>query len=241
MPRPRSQQPRFYFSFRSPYSWLAYRDLVRAHADVAARLVWRPFWEPDAWSRELLAAAGGTFPYTPMSRAKHLYILGDVRRLAAARGLSPSWPVDRDPCWEVSHLAYLVAARDGVGPAFVDRVYRARWERGQDVNDRATVAAVAADLGLDPDRVAGAADDPAVRAEGVAALLAVERDGVFGVPFFVHDHDRYWGVDRLAAFVAAVRAGQPAPRGSDGEAVATAPAVPEYASAFDGGHAGGCG
>lgn len=198
--------PRFYFSLRSPYSWLAYRDLLRRYPDLAAGLDWVPFWEPDELSQRLLAEAGGEFVYTAMSRAKHLYVLQDVRRLAAERGLEFSWPVDREPCWEIPHLAYLVACRHGAGPEYIARAYQARWQEGRNICDRDTVGQIGVALGLDADEMASAADDPEIRREGVQALLAIYRDGVFGVPFFVYRFDRFWGVDRLPAFAAAVGA-----------------------------------
>ncbi|WP_422770154.1 2-hydroxychromene-2-carboxylate isomerase [Plantactinospora sp. WMMC1484] len=232
--------PRFYFSLRSPYSWLAHRDLHERYPGLAAQLEWVPFWEPDELSGKLLAEAGGEFVYTPMSRAKHLYVLADVRRLGAQRGLSVTWPVDRDPVWEIPHLGYLVARRHGAGPAYVERAYRARWQEGRDICDRATVAGIAAELGLDPAEVSGAADDPEVRRQGVAALLDIHRDGVFGVPFFVHGFERFWGVDRLAAFAASVAdrlGGGPSTTENDKRGPFLAPA----AGRTDEGHAGGCG
>ncbi|WP_326686073.1 MULTISPECIES: DsbA family protein [unclassified Streptomyces] len=230
-----SQQavPRFYFSLRSPYSWLAYRRLTEHHPDVAASVEWRPFFEPDADSAALLREAGGHFPYTDMSRDKHLYILQDVRRCARDAGLTPVWPVDRDPVWEVPHLAYLAAVDEGRGPDLLRRLYELRWEEGRDICDRAVVAEAAAGLGLPAGRLAAASDDSGLRARGIAALRAVDRDGVFGVPFFVHGRDKFWGLDRLGAFVASVlgaRPHDPAP-------------PPELVLGADGdqGHAGGCG
>ncbi|NYT96274.1 2-hydroxychromene-2-carboxylate isomerase [Salinispora sp. H7-4] len=238
-PARRSQRPpRFYFSLRSPYSYLAYRDLLTHHPQVAARLEWVPFFEPDQRSLAMLAEAGGSFPYTPMSRQKHHYILQDARRLATARGLSLTWPVDRDPVWEVPHLAYLAARRHGLGPAFIAQAARTRWEQGRDICDRKVVAEMATVLGLDGDELAGAAEDAVLRVEGVQALLAVDRDGVFGVPFFVHRRQKFWGVDRLPAFLEAlgadpVRTEPPVDAGR----LVTVPAPP----GVDDGHAGGCG
>lgn len=224
--------PRFYFSFRSPYSWLAYRDLTARYPEVGERLSWVPFWEPDKRLRTALRAAGGQFPYVDMSRAKALYILQDVRRLARARGMVLAWPVDRQPHWEVAHLAYLVAARRECGPAFIERVYAARWEQGRDISDPATIAEIATDLGEDPGPYAGAATDTRLRAEAVRILLAIDADGVFGVPFFVRGHDRYWGVERLDEFVAALgEGGVPAGPTPD----------PMLVAGADQGHAGGCG
>lgn len=233
--------PRYYFSLRSPYSWLAHRDLRGSLRDVAERVEWIPFWEPDELSERLLNEAGGEFIYSPMSRAKHFYILQDVRRLAVRRGLRMTWPIDREPCWEVPHLAYFVARDHGLGAQFVDRAYRARWEEGLDICDRNTMAAIGADLGLDPAELRDAADDPMRRGEGVAALLAVQRDGVFGVPFFVNGFDKYWGVDRLGEFCTAVResaVGEPALPEERDEPRSAAMALAQTA---DDGHAGGCG
>ncbi|MEU6479395.1 DsbA family protein [Streptomyces sp. NPDC047017] len=233
--------PRFYFSLRSPYSWLAYRDLLDRHPGLADRIEWRPFFEPDEHSAKALSEAGGGFSYVAMSRAKHLYILQDVRRLTRERGLEMTWPVDRDPVWEVPHLAFLAALDEGRGREFVDAAYRARWQQGRNICDRAVVGGLARELGLDAERLAGAPDDPGLRARGVQALLALDRDGVFGVPFFVDGYDKYWGTDRLDAFAAAVadrarRAGTPEPpAGKPARAGDTPP------PGGDGGHAGGCG
>lgn len=234
----RGAPPRFYFSLRSPYSWLAYRDVIADHPGLGQTLEWRPFWEPDESFRKLLVEAGADFPYVDMSRAKSLYILQDVRRLARRRGLPIAWPVDRAPVWEVAHLAYLVAARHGQGPAFVARAYQARWEQGRDISDRRTIAAIAADLGLDPDETGNAVDDPDVRADGLRALLDVCADGVFGVPFFIHGREKFWGIDRLPDFVAAVTG---AARPPDRVPAAVEAQVDAPGPAADQGHAGGCG
>ncbi|MEV0219289.1 DsbA family protein [Streptomyces sp. NPDC050704] len=207
--RRRRRPPRFYFSLRSPYSWLAYRDLLDRYPRTAAAVEWVPFFEPDELSRKLLAEAGGAFPYTPMSPEKHRYILQDVRRLAAERGLAFTWPVDREPVWEVPHLGYLVAARHGRGARYIELAARARWELGLDICDRSVIGGFGPELGLDPEELAAASDASdasELRAEGVRVLLEIQRDGVFGVPFFVDHYDKYWGVDRLPAFAAALAA-----------------------------------
>ncbi|MGA5817946.1 2-hydroxychromene-2-carboxylate isomerase [Kitasatospora sp. NPDC094028] len=197
--------PRWYFSFRSPYSWMAYRDLIGRYPDVAESIQWLPFWEPDDHHNEHLAQNGVQLPYVAMSREKHLYILQDVRRLARERGLEMVWPLDREPRWEVSHLAYLVAEEHGRGREFIDRVYRARWQDGLDISDPEVIAGFGPELGLDPELLGGAAADPEVRERGLAALAALHRDGVFGVPYFIDGFEKFWGVDRLPGFVASIR------------------------------------
>ncbi|GAA2311113.1 2-hydroxychromene-2-carboxylate isomerase [Streptomyces violaceusniger] len=233
--------PRWYFSLRSPYSWLAFRELTENHPDVADTIEWRPCWEPAEATRKLLDEAGIRLPYVHMSKEKHLYILQDIKRLAAASGLTVGWPIDTDPNWDIAHLAYFVADDLGRGRDFIRLVYQARWQRGLNISDPAVIAGVGERLGLDGEALAGAADDPDIRARGVEALRAADRDGAFGVPFFVHRHDKFWGSDRLPGFIEAVREGVaakvPAPR------TAAADDIPAHAlaPAGDQGHAGGCG
>ncbi|MEW2579233.1 2-hydroxychromene-2-carboxylate isomerase [Streptomyces syringium] len=203
--------PRWYFSLRSPYSWLAFRDLTERYPDVADVIEWRPYWEPDEVSNRLLAEEGVQLPYVPMSKEKHFYILQDVKRLSAERGLQVAWPIDKNPNWAISHLGYLVAQDEGRGRDYIAAVSRARWELGHDIADRKVIAAVAEELGLDPDRVANAVDDERLRARGLDILREMERDGVFGVPFFIHRRDKFWGIDRLPAFVETVRAARAVP------------------------------
>lgn len=237
----RQRRPLIYFSFRSPYSWLAWHDLTVHHPDVAATLDWRPFWEPDERSEKMLTDAGGQFIYTPMSREKHLYMLGDVRRLSRRRGLAMTWPVDRAPHWEVSHLAYFLAVDQGLGAEFVGRVYRARWQEGRDISDPETVAGLAADIGMAREPVAAVADDEPARRRGVDALLDIHRDSVFGVPFFVNRAQKYWGIDRLDDFLGSLagHAEPAAPEPAAPEPAVPVPAVDVHSS--DHGHAGGCG
>lgn len=214
---------RFYFSLRSPYSWLTLHDLLGGYPELAERLEWIPYWDPDEGMLKELTAAGGEFGYASMPKAKHLYILQDVRRLARARGLATRWPLDREPRWEVPHLAYLVAEELGHGRQFVLRASETRWEQGLDICDPAVVADIATGLGLPAERLTGAADEPPVRERAVQALLSAHEDGVFGVPFFTRRYDKFWGLDRLAAFA---------------DALGVRPAGAVYPAE---GHAGGCG
>lgn len=242
-----AQRPRFYFSFRSPYSWIAARlfdDHVAPHCDDVELI---PFWEPDDHTVELLRARRAEFVYTPMSRAKHLYILQDVRRLTTRLGYKMTWPVDRDPWWELPHLGYLAARRAGCERAFYDAVYRARWEDGRDICSVDVIRSIAELCGADPDAIAGAPGDADVRAEGADCLARCYRDGVFGVPFFVSGYDKFWGVDRLRDFAAALGVevaadlGAPAPRRDDAAGGDDGSDARGEQRASDLGHAGGCG
>ncbi|MDG9720239.1 2-hydroxychromene-2-carboxylate isomerase [Streptomyces sp. DH24] len=248
------RRPRWYFSLRSPYSWLAYRDLMDTHPEVLDAIEWLPFWEPDEETTRLLAEEGVTLPIVAMSRAKNFYILQDTRRLTTERGLTDiTWPIDRDPCWEVSHLAWIAAEDEGRGKDFVAAAHRARWQEGKNISEPEVIAAIATDLGLDAERLSTAHQDPELRKRGAAYLAESAHDGLFGVPFFINGRDKYWGVDRVAAFVKAFHASEEADRAKAeakaakdrAEAAVEAPDPATHADLFaaggDQGHAGGCG
>ncbi len=241
-------RPRVFFSFRSPFSWMAIACLVRAHPDAHEQMEFVPFWEPDAHTAEAMAARGATLHYEAMSKAKHLYILQDTKRLAQRLGLTMAWPVDVRPWWEPAHLAWLAARRQGRARAFYDALIAARWQRGEDISDPRVVGAAGASVGLDGAALATVTDDPEIRAEGVECLVRAYEDDVFGVPYFRLGRERFWGLDRLALFLESLRRHGPQasqPEWSDSSdydpLAGILPAVRERVGAYDTDSAGGCG
>ena len=91
-----------------------------------------------------------------------------------------------------AHKLLQFASRQGLGDAAMERVFRAYFTEGRNVDDRATLLELGTDVGLDRSALEKAlADDDiayAVRSEmGEASEL-----GISGVPFFVLD--RKFGV-----------------------------------------------
>lgn len=197
--------PRFYFSFRSPYSWIGARRIEARFPHQRVRLEYVPYWEPEPDTLSELEARGAEFLYRPMSRARQLYILQDVKRIWTQLGYRAVWPVDgENPCWELPHMAYLQARRCGRERDFFWAVWRARWEEGRNITLPATIESIGTALGLDPAALREARRDPSIREEGLDALRRASRDGVFGVPFFVLGHEKFWGQDRVEEFLEAV-------------------------------------
>ncbi|MGH3935804.1 MAG: 2-hydroxychromene-2-carboxylate isomerase [Pseudonocardiaceae bacterium] len=194
--------PRLHFSFRSPFSWMAVERLRSVVPDALRRIEFVPYWDPDPVTERLLAQRGAEFHYVQMSKAKHLYILHDTKRLARRLGLPMRWPIDRDPWWEVPHLAWLLARRLGAAEEFYSAVVAARWEQGRDVCQPDAIRELAVSMGLDSERLGCATEDPEIRAEAVDCLVAAYEDDIFGVPYFRFGRHRFWGFDRVDDFLA---------------------------------------
>jgi 2-hydroxychromene-2-carboxylate isomerase len=194
-------RPRLYFSFRSPYSWMSIARLRRAVPDLFDQVDLYPYWDPDPVTTGLLCERGAELPYQPMSKAKHLYVLLDTKRLAESLGLAMRWPVDRGPWWELPHLAWLAARRDGQAQRCYDALVAARWSAGADICDADVVRRVCDDAGLDGDALVDAVARPDIRSEGVDCLESAYHDDVFGVPYLRLGRSRFWGYDRVDLFL----------------------------------------
>ncbi len=226
-------KPTYFFSFRSPYSWLASLSLKR-RIDERDEFELVPFWEPDQRSAKLLQERKGEFPYRTMSDAKHRYILKDIGRLTKSFDLKITWPVDPSPWWELSHLGYLKAVQFGFGKLFFWAMYDARWLQGKNISEPDAIASVCKSIGMNEEQtqaVLSAPDDEEIRQQGADILYRIYREDVFGVPMFTYKRKQYWGIDRLRDFLADLELN---PLNQE-----ELPLAPRFALDLD--HAGGCG
>ena len=234
----KSKRPKIYFSFRSPYSWLAVSRLDAIGFSPGGPFEFIPFWEPDETWLARIRRRGDDFPYTTMSKEKHLYILQDIKRLAFKLGQRLTWPVDRDPDWAPPHLVFLALKRFDKQLAFCRAVLRTRWREGRDVWRWDSLVELLLELGLNANEVIDLAQGEEIGDEGLDAFSAIYRDGVFGVPFFIHRREKFWGLDRLDMFLESVAQGSGA--GTPTASTDNGGATTELRSS-DQGHAGGCG
>jgi 2-hydroxychromene-2-carboxylate isomerase len=179
---------RFYFSFRSPYAWLAAERLEAELGDLGVPI-----------ERLAIYPTPGSFPNDPAAiPEKVAYTVQDIVRLARERGLALRSPPPGDPDWAFSHAAFLGARHHAAAHRFLLAVFRKRFCEGLDLGKDDVVAAAAREAGLEPDVIVAAGHSPELRAEAAAAWRAgVERDRIFGVPSFVYAGRLYFGQDRM--------------------------------------------
>ncbi|MDJ0787550.1 MAG: DsbA family protein [Myxococcota bacterium] len=179
---------RFYWSFRSPYAWMAAEALDSQLGDLGVPIESIPTYPTP----EL-------FPNDPVALpTKVAYVVQDVRRLARERGLTLRFPMEQDPDWSLSHAAFLGAEQLGAGHAFQLALFRKRFSEGLFLGDDDVIAAAAEEAGLPGSSVVEAAHDPALREQAAGGFQrGIEQDGIFGVPSFVFAGKLYWGQDRM--------------------------------------------
>ena len=180
-----------WFSFRSPYSWIAFPRLRRLAGHYGATLK----------LRYILPMVMRGLPVPPM---KTFYIMLDTKREADRVGLPYGTIIDpigkgAERCLAVLHKAVAL----GKGEDFAELGMRAAFAEGVDLASKAGLYGVARRAGLtDAETTAALADESwrVTAEENRAALFAA---GLWGAPTYrVNGGDAHWGQDRLWALEA---------------------------------------
>lgn len=182
----------FYFDFNSPYGY------VGAHLidNIAERYDRKTDWHP--------ILLGSAFKLTGAKPMTELPIKGDYLRLDAARvcryyGVDFKFP-DVHPFspTAASRAFYWVKDKDpGQAKGLAMALYTAALAKNEDISAPASVARVAAGVGIDQKDMMDALNDPAVKQRLVDETEAAIKKGVFGSPFVIADGEPFWGVDRF--------------------------------------------
>ena len=187
---------KFYFSFRSPYSWFAFTRIEKELAGLPVELDYIPIFPSSR--------ASSSDRLNP-SQGKLRYIRRDVSRIAEAYGLPIRVPSQIDTDWEKPHAGFLFAQEKGKGREYGLRVYGARFSEGRDVGDRSLLGEIALGCGLDQQEFCQSLDDSRYAAQLKTCLLQAQADGVFGVPIFIFRGEMFWGNDRIEWLVREVK------------------------------------
>ncbi|WP_428268079.1 2-hydroxychromene-2-carboxylate isomerase [Haliangium sp.] len=202
-----------FFDFSCPYAYLASTRIEALCAAAGAELTWRPMLLGGVF-RSLW---NGPEPMARMGPAKARHTELDMQRWAARWGVPLRRPAAH-PMRTVRALRALLAVDERHWPALIHGVYRAYWQRGDDITDPGVVRAVLTEAGLGPESIARAMeahDDPAIKEELRRRTEEAVSRGVFGAPtMFVHRDDAgdplmFWGQDRLHLVEAALAGWRP--------------------------------
>jgi 2-hydroxychromene-2-carboxylate isomerase len=203
---------RFYWSFRSPYSWFAFELAERVLDGLPVQLEYLAVFPPPNYPND---------PTRVPNKVVYM-IEHDLPRLARHYGLPYQRPVTVETQWIRPHSMWQYAAGQGQGLAFGKAVFAARWSHGKDLNDDAALAECARQVGLDPAATVAAGDDVAFQTRVMEGMIrGATEDGIFGVPLFVFRGERFWGHDRLEFLVQRIQEvnGLPAQTGAHTHAI----------------------
>jgi 2-hydroxychromene-2-carboxylate isomerase len=185
----------FYFSFRSPYSYLAAPRAFALADDHDVEVVYRGVIP--------MAMRGQAVPVS-----KRLHTLRDAKREADRLGM----PFGRvhDPIGDGALRCLLVAEHAvdvGRVRQFVIETSRAIWSEAVDVATDEGLRLVCEPAGLDWTACQAALEDANLRERVEANSARLVELGHWGVPVFVLAGELYWGQDRIEDVKATLRDG----------------------------------
>jgi 2-hydroxychromene-2-carboxylate isomerase len=193
----------YFFTPVSPWTYLGSARLdamVRKHG---AELRYKP-----CDYGKVFPVSGG-LPVGQRPKQRQAYRLVELERWRDFLGLPLNIHPKHFPVASDFAARTIVAAKQSGGDPgkLANALLRAVWVEERDVSDRATVAAICQENGLDGTALVEAADGAVARGEfDTNTDEAIERQ-VFGAPTYIYRDKPYWGQDRLDFLERALAAG----------------------------------
>ncbi len=198
-----------FWSFRSPYSYLATPQLVALREQYDLEVVVRPVLPIAVRIEGFFKRVNPLWPP---------YLARDIFRLAQMQGTPVRWPrpdpivmdiasgevpADQPYIYRVTRMGQ-AAAEAGKGLAYISEVGSLIWSGSTDNWHEGDHLAKAAErAGLDPEVLEATARDEADRLDAAieANQKALETAGHWGVPTMVFEGEPFFGQDRLDVLV----------------------------------------
>jgi len=174
----------YFFSFRSPFCWLALRKMRACPMLRDFDVVHLPIWPQ-------------VVPPVFHTEEKVTYMNEDMLRLKAKHGMDFALPTIFDCEWSLPHGAFLAAQDRGHGADFAEALFTARFTRDQDLGSTAVIGEIAERLGLDGDDIIREARDLHMLARLAKMRVRFVQAKGFGAPLWVVRNERFWGQDRF--------------------------------------------
>ncbi len=185
----------FFYDFVCPYAYLAHRRIEEVCASEGASLTHRPMLLGGVFR----AIGAPDVPMAGLSPQKQRVNARDLERWSERLAMPLQFPASH-PRRTVLALRAALAAGDALVPAS-HALFRAYWERGEDLEDAGVVRRALDDAGLDGEAIVAASGTDAGKAALRTATDEAVAAGVFGAPSFVVRTARgaqlFWGQDRL--------------------------------------------
>ena len=181
-----------YYSFQSPYSYLALDAIYEIQDKYSVELLWQPF---------SAKASGQPLPQTGIMPDKLAYLFEDTKRMALERGLSlvypEQWPeVEYDP-GRITRGA-LIANDMGVLLEYNVKVFNKWWGLGENPNEDSFMNELCEDLDIDLGDFLSKVSSSDTRERVKGIYKRGRKLGVFDTPTFVfEDGERLVGYEKI--------------------------------------------
>ena len=180
-----------FYSFQSPYSYLALESIYNIADNYDVELLWQPF---------SARAAGQTIPAAPLLPEKLSYIIEDTTRFATELGfpfkVPESWPESEFDPGRVTRGA-VVANDMGVLKEYNYKVFYKWWGCGENPNEENFMTELADELDIDLGDFLSKISSTDTRERVKGIYKRGRKLGIFDTPAFLLDKERIIGIDKI--------------------------------------------
>ena len=185
----------FHFDFGSPNAYLSHLVIPEIEVRTGVEFTYVPILLGGVFK-----ATNNVSPAVSLRGIKNKgeYTALETRRFIAKHTITVYKP---NPYFPVNTLQIMrgaiVAQREGIGPRYIDEVFRHMWGEPKKMDEVAVIRAALEESGLDADRVLEGIQDPEVKQQLIANTDRSVARGVFGSPSFFVGDELFFGKDRL--------------------------------------------
>ena len=180
-----------FYSFQSPYSYLALDAIYDLKRKYDVDILWQPF---------SAKASGQQTPSAPIVPDKLSYLFEDTKRFALENGIPlifpESWPENEYDPGRVTRGA-LIAADMEVLMEYNYKVFHKIWGLGENPNDENFMTELCDELDIDLGDFLSKVSSSDTRERVKGIYKRGKKFGVYDTPTFVIDGERIVGIDKL--------------------------------------------
>jgi 2-hydroxychromene-2-carboxylate isomerase len=181
----------FWFTMGSTYTYLTVMRLPEVEKRTGIPFRWRPFH---------LLAILQEMKHVPFADKpkKAAYMWRDIERRAGMYAIPIRVPAPYPAKQSImANRVALLGLEEGWGTDFIRAAYRRWFQLGQETGSEPNFSESLKDIGQDPSRVLGRANEDRMGRKIEVETNAARDLGIFGSPTFSVGRELFWGDDRL--------------------------------------------
>ncbi|MHA1164043.1 MAG: 2-hydroxychromene-2-carboxylate isomerase [Alphaproteobacteria bacterium] len=183
----------FWYEFASTYSYLSAMRIEDCTRESQVEVRWRPFllgpfFRNQGWKSS---------PFKEQ-KEKGRYMVRDMERICAARGLAFAMPVPFPQNGLYAARLALLGEDEGWAGRFTRLIYTEEFTNNMQLDDKIALGECLTAIGLDGDALLARIEDTEVKDRLKKQTQDAQALGLFGAPTFIcEDGEMFWGDDRL--------------------------------------------
>ena len=179
----------FYFDFISPYSYLAYKQLLSLNKDNNFNINYKPILLGG-----LHKLGGITAPAFNERKMKNMK--NDCELVAQKNNVNFKWN-DKFPINSLYLMRGYLFIHNDLKKNYLDFCFNAYWRENLDILDEKIINKILTEVGIDKEKFSDGINSPEIKDRLKKFTNEAFDKDIFGAPTFVVNKKIFWGQDRL--------------------------------------------